>query len=243
MVNFATTARAPRNLVVLAAAVAFAFLAGLAWRSTGPMAWERPVIGALAARPLPLRDLWIAPFEPVPFAALVAALAAATARRGRRRLAAAGAIGCVLAVLATEIVFKPLIDRVRIVTVTHAHRHRFYFSRPTFPSAHVTAAAALATFAWFALGRRTRLWPLLVAVPLVVGASVVSRRMHYPTDVLGGLLVGPTVVGCVVETARRHARRHPRRDPRPALETEPRRSDVVLEAAHGGPAEFAASNP
>ena len=57
----------------------------------------------------------------------------------------------------------------------------------SFPSGHTTTAFALAFVIGF-LSRRW-LWPML-AVAAVVGVSRVAVGAHYPTDVLGGLVVG-----------------------------------------------------
>jgi membrane-associated phospholipid phosphatase len=192
-----TDARPFPRRAVLVAFAGLALLAALVWHGTGPMAWERPVISAFVHRPIPLRDYWIKMFQPAAFALLAITLACIALRRGQERLAVAGGAGCVGAVLAAQVVLKPVVDRARMYTSGHTHVviHR---SGPMFPSSHVTAAASLAMFAWLILGRRTKLAPVLVAIPLIVGHSVISRGMHYPTDVIGGLLLGPTFVYCAV---------------------------------------------
>ncbi len=156
-------------------------------------------------RPPPLRYLWVALFEPVPFALTAIAVAWTAWARGRRGLAIAGLAGCFGAVVSAELVLKPLIDRGRrrFDGVNHRSVH---FGSGMFPSAHVTGAAAVAMFAWLILDRRSRLAPLFVLLPLLVGYSVVSRQMHFPSDVLGGLLLGPTFVFCTLATARAWAR-------------------------------------
>jgi len=57
----------------------------------------------------------------------------------------------------------------------------------SFPSGHTTTAIGLAFvigFLW------PRLFPYFLAIGVVVGISRVPVGMHYPTDVLGGLVVG-----------------------------------------------------
>jgi membrane-associated phospholipid phosphatase len=193
---------------VLACAAAFSVLTILVWHRSSPMAWERPIIRTFEHRPIPGRDLLIKMFEPTSFVLLALALTLAALAAGRRRLAVSGLAGCATAAILAQLVLKPLVDRTstRIVGV---HHRLVRVSRPMFPSSHVTAAASLALFAWMILGRRTRLIPLLALIPLVVGHAVISRQMHYPADVLGGLLLGPTIVYCVVEGCARMNRRAP----------------------------------
>jgi membrane-associated phospholipid phosphatase len=187
--------------VVLVGQAAFALLA-LAVRHSGtPTSWEQPVLGASERIPFPIRDFLSALFEPIAFALVTIALAFAAAARGRTRLVVPGLGGCLAAVMTTELVLKPIVDRIR----THhigLHGHVANIGGPMFPSAHVTAAAAWATFAWLIVDQRSRLKPFIVAVPLLVGWAVMSRHMHYPADVLGGLIVGPAVVYCTVSAVR-----------------------------------------
>ena len=57
----------------------------------------------------------------------------------------------------------------------------------SFPSGHTTTAIALA----FVIGFRwPRLFPIFLAIGVVVGISRVPVGMHYPSDVFGGLVVG-----------------------------------------------------
>jgi undecaprenyl-diphosphatase len=62
----------------------------------------------------------------------------------------------------------------------------------SFPSGHALGAAAFWTaVAVLLLPRLGRLvWVIAVAVPLLVGLSRVLLGVHYPSDVVAGLLVG-----------------------------------------------------
>ena len=194
------------RIAALAGITAFAALAILMWHSTRPEAWERPIITAVDRIPLVFpNDFWISLVAPLPLALTTIALGGAAAARGRYRLALAGVAGCLGAVLAAQLVFKPLVDRVRTRRVVGINEHVHLAGR-MFPSAHVTAAAAAAMFAWLLLDRRARLTPLLVALPLIVGCAVIKQQLHFPADVAGGLLLGPTFVYCTVAAAHALAR-------------------------------------
>lgn len=127
--------------------------------------------------------------EPVPVAVALGVLAVLGYRvRGFRGLVLVLA-GPPLAMFTTSLVLKPLIDR------THD-------GGLAFPSGHTTAVASLAVTTavlvagWTVLPAVVR---LLATVPLAglvvaVGASLVGRHYHYPTDTLGGAGVAVAVV-------------------------------------------------
>ena len=100
--------------------------------------------------------------------------------------AIACAIGPVAAVLLTEQIAKPL-----------THRQVTLYGGYSYPSGTVTAAAALMTV--FVLASPKLLRPFVglagSAVVVAVCAAVVAMRWHYPTDAIGGILVG---VGAVL---------------------------------------------
>ncbi len=64
----------------------------------------------------------------------------------------------------------------------------------SFPSGHSTTAAATAV-AIFLANKKGRVWPVLL-FPLVMGFTRLYLVVHYPTDVLAGLLCG--TVGAVI---------------------------------------------
>jgi membrane-associated phospholipid phosphatase len=79
----------------------------------------------------------------------------------------------------------------------------------SFPSGHTAAAVAFyGTLALVLLWHTRRIWLrwlgvlVAVAVPLVVGGSRLYRGMHFPTDVLAGLLLGVTWLSTVATRLR-----------------------------------------
>ena len=73
----------------------------------------------------------------------------------------------------------------------------------SFPSGHAAAAAAYSAIAIVVFERTRNIWiravTVLVAVvvPVVVAASRMYRGVHYLTDVVGGILLGPACVAAV----------------------------------------------
>jgi undecaprenyl-diphosphatase len=166
------------------------------------MAWERPIIRAADHISPPAANGWQALFNAESFALITVVIAVAALLDRRPRLALAGTVGCFAAVIAAEKVLKPLIGSRQAL-----RQYRWFhptIGSLTFPSGHVTAAAACATFAWFVLHRHTAvLAPLVFAVPVVVGWAMVTLGHHYPIDALGGIILGPLAVyAAVVCTSR-----------------------------------------
>lgn len=113
-------------------------------------------------------------------------------RRRRLGTRALWAIGTVLLGWGLSNVVKALVARARPV-VEHAVDHAPGYS---FPSGHATgvtvAAIVLPVLLWPLLRRRGRVAAVLVAVAVVllVGLDRVLLGAHFPSDVLGGYLLG-----------------------------------------------------
>ena len=202
----AVSTRPYGRLVALGALGAFIVLSAFMWHSSRLLHWERPILTAADRLPVPFRGFWISIFEPFPFLLTTTALACVAAARGRTRLAVCGFAGCLGAALTSELIFKPLVDRRRTHDLGTSLPHLVHVGTAMFPSAHVTASAAWATFAWLILGRRSRIAPLLVLLPLFVGCSVLSRQLHYPADVIGGVLLGASVTYLAIDAGRSFGR-------------------------------------
>jgi membrane-associated phospholipid phosphatase len=97
---------------------------------------------------------------------------------------------------------KVLVDRPRpsdVPALTHV-------TTASFPSGHALGSAALwATVAWLvSRGRGARVGRVLaLVVPILVGASRVLLGVHFPSDVVAGLLLGWLVAGATATLAER----------------------------------------
>jgi membrane-associated phospholipid phosphatase len=129
----------------------------------------------------------------------------ALARR-RPRVALAVALVMALAPLSSEIL-KPLL--------AHPHVQIGYtqIGPASFPSGHSTAAAILAMSAVLVAPRRARpaVAALAGAFALAVGAALLIRSWHMPSDVLGGYLMALLWTALAVAGVRWSERRRPSR--------------------------------
>ena len=167
------------GLFVLVLATAFLTLGVFVRSNVRPMGWESTLVTVARNSPPPWAHAWLSAFNRNVFAVIVLVLAAVALATRRPVLAIAAVIGCGAAVYSAEHIFKRLLE-------------------DGYPSAHVTAAAACATFAW-CLARRRRVLALVVfVVPVVVAWAAVAVRMHYPADAIGGFALGLLGVIAVV---------------------------------------------
>lgn len=106
-------------------------------------------------------------------------LAALVCIRRDRRRAAACVGGPLMCALLVEYVFKPLVGR-------------HYLGVLSYPSGNVADLAALATAWVVAVPIRVRLLVALVGTVAVASmmVAVVGLRWHYPSDALGGAVLG-----------------------------------------------------
>jgi membrane-associated phospholipid phosphatase len=130
-------------------------------------------------------------------------------------------IGPPLALLASELLFKPMVGRTLGGSLSY-------------PSGSTVGAAALATAAVLATSLRWRVGAVALAsaYALWMSVAVVALRWHYPTDALAGLAVGVGVVLVVDGLAWQVARRAGLRwvQSRPSVRAAP--PDRVLEPRH-----------
>jgi undecaprenyl-diphosphatase len=105
------------------------------------------------------------------------------------KLASASALAAAGLALAVDQVISHLWDRPRPFITHHASTHLLAAPSPdpSFPSDHAAAAFAIA-FAVLAFSRRAGVFFLAVAT--AIGLSRIALGLHYPTDVLAGVVVG-----------------------------------------------------
>ncbi len=143
--------------------------------------------------------------NPVQFTIWAVAIVLFALARGSRRLAFAVVVVMALAPFSADLL-KPLLAEPHVG-----------FGRTigagSWPSGHATAATALALSAVLVTPPRWRVLaaPLAAAFMLGVGAALLIRVWHMPSDVLGGYLLGALWMALVVAGLRASERRWPSR--------------------------------
>jgi undecaprenyl-diphosphatase len=129
---------------------------------------------AIALYPLLLLGLWIRP--------------SSNAEQRRRVLLIA--LCAAIAALVVNALLNAVFPRPRPFLVLPAHVLGTRPHDPSFPSDHTAFTSAVAVTLW--IGGDTIWGALGVFGALVIGTSRIAMGVHYPTDILGGVLVGGT---------------------------------------------------
>jgi membrane-associated phospholipid phosphatase len=118
---------------------------------------------------------------------LMLALACGIALARRQPRSALAALVLVAGANLTTQLFKALLAHPRFQAILGSEQ----LASNTFPSGHATAAASIAIAFLFVVPRDLRLLTAVIGTCLVaaVGCSVMALAWHYPSDVLGGILV------------------------------------------------------
>lgn len=110
-------------------------------------------------------------------------------KKSTRRIGAMGILALLGSVLINNLLLKKLVERPRPFDIIEGLQP--IVMRPkdfSFPSGHTGSSFAVATVFYRNLPKRFGVWMLLLAA--LMGVSRVYVGVHYPTDVLAGMLVG-----------------------------------------------------
>jgi membrane-associated phospholipid phosphatase len=172
-----------------ACAVGFVVLAALAYGSTRVQHLDAVWLSRFAERGSRTDSLAAGLARLGDPAALLiqAALACGIALARRRPRGAAAALFVVAGANLTAQLFKALLAHPRFQSILGAEQ----LDANSFPSGHVTAAASIAIAYAFVVPRDWRPEVVLIGAATVaaVGCSVMALNWHYPSDVLGGVLI------------------------------------------------------
>jgi membrane-associated phospholipid phosphatase len=173
----------------LVCAVAFAILAVLVHRSGSVQHFDAVLLGHFAERGSRTDSLAAGIVLLGDLGALLPllAIACAIALKRHRPRAALAAVFVVAGANLTTQLFKSLLAHPRFEALLGYEQ----IGANSFPSGHTTAVASIAIAFAFVVPREWRPAVALIGTGLLVavGCSVMALDWHYPSDVLGGILV------------------------------------------------------
>lgn len=107
-----------------------------------------------------------------------------------RPVGVAVALALILDLITCNLMIKPLVARTRPYEINTAVE--LLINKPhdySFPSGHSAASFAAASAMFFA-GTKPRLWVPAVVLGALIAFSRLYLYVHFPTDVLGGIVLG-----------------------------------------------------
>lgn len=106
-----------------------------------------------------------------------------------RKIGVIMAVALILDMITCNIILKPLVARTRPYDVNTAIDLLIRAPKDfSFPSGHTAASFAAASALWFAKAKK--LWIPAVVLAVLIAVSRMYFYVHYPTDVLAGMLLG-----------------------------------------------------
>lgn len=136
----------------------------------------------------PFLDAIMPPITYLGYAVWVAVCIFLLARKDTRHTGIVCAVALLLMLISVELVLKPLIARPRPFTLLPELVLLIPPSTSfSFPSGHTTSGFAAAFAILFSYKRAGR-WA--IALALLIAFSRLYLSVHYPTDLLGGMLLG-----------------------------------------------------
>lgn len=124
--------------------------------------------------------------------------------RRTRMTGAAIILAIVLGAIIGNLGLKPLFDRLRPCDIMGFTLLSSCPPDPSFPSGHTTASFASAAVLWFR--RSVFFWPALVFAALIA-FSRLYLFVHFPTDVLAGIVLGLCCAWCAARAVETFERR------------------------------------
>ena len=104
-----------------------------------------------------------------------------------------------------NMVIKTVVDRARPYLAVPGIQNLITVHGSSFPSGHAGSSFAAAGVMWQTLPRPYGI--TAVALAVLIGLSRVYLGVHYPSDVLGGMLIGLTIAWTIVWLYRRSRQR------------------------------------
>ncbi len=140
----------------------------------------------------PVQDIWVMKFTMLGDAGMlfIAAGLILLCFKKTRRVGVAALLALLIGYLITNLTLKPLVSRPRpwidVEGLIHLLGESAYRS---FPSGHSTSAFAFAFAVRYGTEKKWLKWVAMI-VAILMGLSRLYVGVHYPTDILGGVLVG-----------------------------------------------------